>query len=83
MEQKPNQWLHLKHPDGFDDKRFAEFEAHCRTFEAYVQTALNNTQYLSNLKTCVGEPPVRYIFFPPELSDDRKVATLPIGGLLL
>jgi len=80
MKQKPNRWLHLKHPDGFDDERFAEFEAHCRIFENHVKAVLGNAQYLSNLKRSVGETPIRYVFFQPELSDDRKIATLPIGG---
>ena len=80
MKEKPNRWLHLRHPNGFDDERFAEFEAHCKMFEAYIQTALSNAHHLSGLKSSIGEPPPTYIFFQPELSDDQKVATLPIGG---
>lgn len=80
MEEKPNRWLHLKHPDGFDDELFAEFEAHCRIFENHIQTVLGNVHHLWNLKRSVGETPVRYVFFQPELSSDRKIATLPIGG---
>jgi hypothetical protein len=81
MKEKPNRWLHLKHPKGFDDERFAAFEAHCRIFEKYVQAVLDNAHHISGLKRAIGETPVRYIFFQPELSDDRKIATLPIGGV--
>ena len=80
MEGKPNRWLHLRHLAGFNEERFAEFEAHCRIFEAYVQMALSNAQHLSNLKRSIGDSAPQYIFFQPKLSDDRKVATLPIGG---
>ena len=73
---EPNRWLHLRHPQGFTDEDFERFRAHCEVWQAYVSAVLANW---SLLVTNTGQAP-NYIFFEPELSPDRKIATLPVGG---
>ena len=71
---RPNRWLHVRHPEGFDQERFEAFRAHCRVFRAYIESAMRE----SSLVGPQGAP--QYEFFEPELSIDRKTATLPVGG---
>jgi len=71
---RPTRWLHVRHPGGFDQRRFEMFRAQCRVFRAYVESALGVWDLVGS-----GEAP-RYEFFEPELSTDGKTATLPIGG---
>lgn len=70
----PNRWLHVRHPDGFSAAQFDRFRASCRVFRAYVETALTEWVALE------GDAGPRYEFYEPELSADRTVATLPLGG---
>lgn len=72
---RPNRWLHVRHPAGFDTEQFAKFEAHCRIFRAYVEAVLAEWPLLR-----AGELPPQYEFFDAELSHDRTIATLPLGG---
>ena len=69
-------WLHLRHPDGFSPERFEQFHAHCHVMQAYVKSLLANWNKLG----AGTQPPPHYIFYEPELSEDRKIATLPLGG---
>ena len=73
---KPNRWLHLRHPSGFNDNDFARFAAHCRVFETYVKVLFAEWRALGAGNY---EPPA-YEFGEPELAADRLVATLPLGG---
>ena len=72
----PNRWLHLRHSSGFSEPEFERFEAHCRVFEAYVSTLLKNWREIG----AGNYDAPRYEFGAPELSADRKIATLPVGG---
>jgi len=72
-DEKPNRWMRLRHPNGFTDELFAQFCAHCRIFRAYVEAALDEAR-------CFPLGPASYVFFEPELSADRRVASLPLGG---
>jgi hypothetical protein len=72
----PNRWLHLRHPDGFDERAFGQFRAHCRVFRAYVNELLQNWE---DIGAGNYEAPA-YEFFEPEISADRTIVTLPIGG---
>ena len=74
MNIKPNRWLRLKHSDGFDQVLFDKFVDHCHLFQLYVEALINSTTNLPNIEN------VNYIFFDPELSQDKKIASLPIGG---
>jgi hypothetical protein len=69
---QPNRWLRLRHPDGFSDEMFGRFQAGCRVWQTYVQSVLAETfhQY--------GD--VEYAFFAATLSEDRRTASLPVGG---
>lgn len=71
----PNRWLHLRNPDGFSEAEWTLFQAHCRVWVDLVKSLLANWTALGHSY----EPP-HYEFFEPELSPDRTVATLPIGG---
>ncbi len=69
-------WLHIRHPDGFPPERFEQFRAHCSVMQAYVKSLLANW-----IEIGAGtQPAPYYIFYEPELSEDRKIATLPLGG---
>lgn len=72
----PDRWLHLRHPEGFDQARFDAFCAFCRIWTKFVEATLEERKYILGLER--GD--VEYIFFDPILSADRKVASLPIGG---
>lgn len=71
----PNRWMHLRHPDGFDDAMFEMFRAQCDVWQAYVQAVTRHWSVLESR----GRPP-EYEFFLPERSPDRRVVTLPVGG---
>ena len=73
-EMAPNRWMQVRHPRGFSAEQFELFRASCRMFRAFVEAALAEWPLLT------GEPPLRYEFFQPELSADRTIATLPLGG---
>ena len=65
--------MRLRHPDGFTPERFEQFCAQCRVFRAYVEASLAEATIL---KCGAGS----YVFFEPELSEDRSTASLPLGG---
>src|SRR5258705_988358 len=73
---KPNRWLHLRHPDGFAEQRFEQFVAHCHVFEAYAKALLENWRAIGAGR---HDPP-EYEFGVAEISADRKVVSLPLGG---
>jgi hypothetical protein len=74
-EVKPSRWLHVRHRGGFTEEQWASFQAHCRYFEGCANALLTNWVALGQ-----GERTLRYVFFPPELSEDRTIATLPLAG---
>lgn len=77
-ELKPNRWLHLRHPEGFDEQRFSAFQAHCEVWKAYCQAVLREWSALPLMQ---GDAP-RYVFFDPDISDDRFIVSLPLGGTI-
>ena len=74
-EALPTRWLHVRHRGGFTDELWSAFQAHCRYFEGCANALLANWLALG-----LGDRPLHYVYFPPELSEDRTVATLPLGG---
>jgi hypothetical protein len=70
----PNRWLHVRHHGGFSSDQFDIFRAHCRAFRAFVEAALSEWALLGR------GPAPKYEFFEPELSTDRTIASLPLGG---
>jgi hypothetical protein len=70
----PNRWLHLRRREGFTPEAFERFRAHCRVVRAYVEAVLENWSHFESY------PAPRYEFYEPELSADRRIATLPLGG---
>lgn len=73
----PNRWMRLRQPRGFSDLEFDVFRASCEIVAAYADSLLANWR---RLPLRGNDAPVSYVFFPPELSADRTVASLPIGG---
>jgi hypothetical protein len=67
----PNRWLRLRHPEGFSDDMFARFRAGARVWAAYVAAVLAEEYRPGD---------VQYQVFEPEISADRTVVSLPIGG---
>lgn len=75
LTARPDRWLHLRLPRPFTPVEFAMFQAHAAVFEAYVDATLAAWGSFG-----FGHDAPQYVFFPPELSADSRVATLPIGG---
>ena len=71
---KPNRWLHVRNRRGFTPEQFECFKAHCRVWRAYVEAVLADWRHFETYDA------PRYEFFEPELSADKTVATLPLGG---
>lgn len=72
---KPNRWLHLRLRRPFSDAEFDCFGAHTEIWCKFVQATL---AVWSRLGQEYAAP--KYEFFSPELSAERLVATLPVGG---
>jgi hypothetical protein len=68
-------WLRLRHPKGFSPEMFERFRSGCVLWDAYVQTSIRERERLGATD---GAP--CYVCFSPELSPDRRVASLPVGG---
>lgn len=75
--ESPNRWMHVRQPAGFSPETFDVFCASAEIFVAHARALLKNWRRLPDNE---DHPPIEYVFFPPELSDDRQVASLPIGG---
>lgn len=73
--ERPNRWLHVRLPRPLSEAEWAMFQAQVRVFERYVTSTLADWAALGH-----DYAPPAYVFFPPELSEDRTVATLPLGG---
>ena len=76
-ELLPNRWLRLRHPQGFDNEGFALFQVHVAIFRWYVEALLVHFQKLPYYQS---HPEIQYVFFAPEISSDRQVVSLPLGG---
>lgn len=72
---EPNRWLHVRAPEPFTDADFDRFAAGCDIWRRYVEATLAVWNRLGN-----DYDAPRYEFFAPTLSEDRRVATLPVGG---
>lgn len=72
----PDRWMHLRRPTPFDEQHFRIFQASAGLLAAYAGA------FLHNATVFIGpdHPSLEYVFFPCELSGDRTVMTLPIGG---
>lgn len=70
-----NRWLHLRHPDGFSEAMFECFRAGCALWNTHVQVSIREWEHL-------GRPDgaARYVCLAPELSSDRRVASLPLAA---
>ncbi len=75
LTARPDRWLHLRLPRPFTEAEVEMFRAHAAVFRAYVDASLAAWRSFG-----FGHDAPTYVFFPTELSADRTVATLPIGG---
>lgn len=73
--ERPNRWLHVRLVHPFTELQWGSFKAHCRLFRAHAEALLSEWEALGN-----AHPAPLYSFFPPELSEDRITASLPLGG---
>ena len=73
----PNRWMRLRQPAGFTPADFDCFCAHTEAFVSYSRSWLQNWHRVPGR---TDHPKVEYLFFPPEMSQDRQVLSLPIGG---
>jgi hypothetical protein len=73
----PNRWMRLRQPARFTDDTFDVFCASCESLKGYANALLANWHRFPGHST---HPSVAYTFFSPELSADRTIASLPIGG---
>jgi hypothetical protein len=70
----------LRHRDGFPEAQFRSFVAQCRVWRATIEATVAHWDDLSMGR--LGIPRPRYQFGEPELSADRTLAILPLGGEL-
>ena len=73
----PNRWMHLRQPEGFDPHMFEIFRASCDIFAEYCRATLRHQRLFGRDPE---HPHIEYIFFEPEISEDRTIVSLPIGG---
>ena len=69
--------MRLRQPAGFSNEVFEVFCASCESFKAYANALLANWHRLPGK---ANHASITYTFFPPELSSDQTIASLPIGG---
>src|SRR5258706_12520076 len=77
---RPNRWLHVRVQTPFRDDLWALFVGNTRIFRAYVQAVLLEWPLVAKRAGQPTPPTLLYSFFEPSLSNDRRVATLPLGG---
>ena len=76
----PNRWFLLRHPEGFPEPLFRAFRAQCRIWRATLEATVESWDDLSYGRLAVPKP--RYEFGEPDLSEDRTIASLALGGEL-
>lgn len=76
---KPNRWLFLRHPEGFDDQMLETFRASCKVWQAKIEAILEGWDHLSPYHKMLKPS---YEFFPIEVDDEGKIVRLPLGGNL-
>ena len=72
---RPTHRYRIRRQAGFNEREFAYFEAACRVFQARVRSF--QAEWTALATTCELRAPT-VEFFPPELSDDRTVASQPV-----
>jgi hypothetical protein len=72
---EPTDWFRIRHTEPFSDEVFAVFKASCAIYAARIETTLANWDTLPLTKTL---PKPEISFFPAEVSEDRRVMSLPI-----
>jgi len=70
-----DRWYYLRHPDGFSDELFSCVVSGLATWRNDVEARLRHWVH-SGLSGAAPE----YEWYPAELSEDRKVTTIPVGG---
>ena len=75
MTVQPTVWFRVRHRDPFSEEAFATFRASCAVYRARLQAMLEHWENLpTNART--AKPTVH--FLEPELSEDRRIMSLPL-----
>jgi len=72
---EPTDWFRIRHDDPFPPETVAAFRASCAIYRAKVEAILQHWDHLPTMRT---SPKPEVQFFPPEVSDDQRVLSLPI-----
>lgn len=72
---KPNRYYRLRHPTGLGDSEIETLATNCSEWRTWVEERL--AVYREELGW--GDD-IQYVFFEPQLSEDRRTATVPLGG---
>lgn len=75
MTAEPTDWFRIRHRDPFSEEAFATFRASCAVFKARLEAMLEHWDDLPTMRRTV-KPTVH--FLEPELSEDRRVMSLPL-----
>jgi hypothetical protein len=72
---EPTDWFRIRHSEPFSEAAFRAFQASCSIYRARIEATL---EHWTNLPTEQNVPKPTVEFFPPELSEDRRVMSLPV-----
>jgi len=72
---EPTDWFRIRHRESFSEDAFAVFRASCAIYRARMAAILEHWETLPTTRD-LPRPVIQ--FFDPELSDDRKVMSLPL-----
>jgi hypothetical protein len=72
---EPTDWFRIRHAEPFSDEVFGVFKASCAIYAARIEATL---AYWDTLPLTNTLPKPSITFLPAELSEDRRVMSLPI-----
>jgi len=71
-----DRWYYLRHPEGFRPDLFDSVRSGWLLWKADVEASIRHWRHM-DLR---GIPQPEYEWYEPELSDDAKLITIPVGG---
>jgi hypothetical protein len=75
MAVNATDWFRIRHREPFSEETFATFRASCAVYRAKLEAIFENWESLPTVGT-TPKPTVH--FLEPELSEDRRVMSLPL-----
>ena len=70
-----DRWYYLRHPEGFSDDLFSCVVSGLAAWQADVEARVRHWHHSG-----LGGTPPEYEWYPAELSADRLMVTIPVGG---